>query len=39
LRRTYFYKGEYHDQLIMSMLAEEFREKHREFIEYLYSEH
>jgi RimJ/RimL family protein N-acetyltransferase len=39
LRRTYFYKGEYYDQLIMSMLAEEFREKHREFIEYLYSEH
>lgn len=39
LRRTYFYKGAYHDQLIMSMLVEEFQEKHHDFIEFLYSEH
>lgn len=39
LRRRYIYKGEYHAEIKMGILAEEFRAKHSEFISYLYSEH
>lgn len=39
LRRRYIYKGEYHAEIKMGILAEEFRAKHAEFINYLYSEH
>jgi RimJ/RimL family protein N-acetyltransferase len=38
LRRKYYYKGRYHDEILMSMLREEFTEQHHEFIEYLYSD-
>lgn len=38
LRRAFFYRGQYHAEIKMSLLKEEFAARHGPFIKYLYSE-
>jgi RimJ/RimL family protein N-acetyltransferase len=37
-RRNYFYRGEFHDEIRMSILREEFMSQHRDFVDFLYSD-
>lgn len=37
LRRAFFYRGQYHSQIVMSLLKEEFLATHKEIIKLLYS--